>query len=232
MPPMPPMPAQANPLEAPFSEPLARLIDPALILAFHRATFGDLRMEDTSDAEAGGSAEEPPAKSLEDVVTELGLTPEQIAGRLEASRKWETRAKSRADYDAIKAQRDELLAASESATDKAIREATEAGRAAAQAESFTETATALLRMGLRAHGVTSDNDIAEIVDAANLESFKDESGRVDDDKITRYVQRNAGTASIKWPGTGQDRGGAAVGKSGIDAGKDMYAASRGKSTNS
>ncbi len=163
-------------------------------------------------------------------MTELGLTPEQIAGRLEASRKWETRAKSRADYDAIKAQRDELLAASESATEKAIREATEAGRAAAQAESFTETATALLRMGLRAHGVTSDGDISEIVDAANLESFKDENGRVDDDKITRYVQRNAGTASTKWPDTGGARGGAAATKSGIDAGKDMFAASRGKST--
>ncbi len=51
------MPAQANPLEARFSRPLARLIDPALILAFHRSTFGDLRMEDSGEAEAGGSAE-------------------------------------------------------------------------------------------------------------------------------------------------------------------------------
>lgn len=222
------MPKKAHPLASAFTPALARTIDPAMVLAFHRSTFGDLHMEETGVEETGaetlvetGDAGDQ-AKTLDQVVAELGLTPEQIAGRLEASRKWENRAKARQDYDAIKAQRDELLAANESAMDKAIREATEAGRASAQAESFAETATALLRMGLRAHGVTEDGDISEIVSAANLDAFKDENGHVDDDKITRYVQRNAGTASTQWPGTGQARGGTGPRTTGMKAGSDAY----------
>ncbi len=201
------------------------------VLAFHRSIFGDLRME--ADGDDGDEVDTPDdggdqsSRSLEDVIAELGLTPEQIAGRLEASKKWEKRAKGsdrvdRADYDAVKAERDELLKANETDNDKAIREAREAGAQEARQASFNSTAKALLRMGLRSSGV-KDDDLDEIVEQANLSAFADGDGEVDDEKVARYIKRNAATAkdASTWPGTGQGGRGAAP-KGGLEAGREAY----------
>lgn len=184
------------------------------LLAAHRSVFGDLRMEDdgdngdgqeTPEGEQQGANERP---TLEQVIADLNLTPEQIAGRLTASRKWEQRAKERVDYDDIKAERDALKQASETDVEKAVREAREAGATEARQASYDSTAKALLRMGLKARGVAAD-DLDEIVTQANLAAFAGEDGDVDDEKISRYVERNAGTASSSndWPDTGRRGGG-------------------------
>lgn len=195
------------------------------LLAAHRSVFGDLRMEDDGgngdgqeapEGEQQGANERP---TLEQVIADLNLTPEQIAGRLTASRKWEQRAKERVDYDDIKAERDALKQASETDVEKAVREAREAGAAEARQASYDSTAKALLRMGLKARGVAAD-DLDEIVTQANLAAFAGEDGDVDDEKISRYVERNAGTASTQqWPGTGQDRRGGGTQK---ESGSDLW----------
>ena len=207
-----------SPLGIPFSPRAARAVRPGDILAFHRARFGDLRMEDPPAGDPpGGYPTDPPggASSLEDVIAELGLEPGQIAGRLQASRKWEQRAKDRQDYDTIKAERDRLLADHESEQEKAVREAKDAGRTEAQQENLAATATALLRMCLKGAGVTKSDEIDEIVKHANVLAFLGGDGALDEDAITRFVQRNAGTATSRtWPDTGGGHGGTGTPKAG------------------
>ena len=110
------------------------------LIAAHRSVFGDLRMEADGDEPDGADGQQqqqhdPPADpagtstaTLEDVVTDLGLTPDQLKGRLEASKKWEQRAKANVpheDFAAVKAELDAIKQANESDADKAVREARE-----------------------------------------------------------------------------------------------------------
>lgn len=214
------------------------------VLAFHRGVFGDARMDATDDqpdgADAGGDGKDADnagdaggaQKTLEEIVADLGLTPGQIAGRLEASRKWEQRAKARADYDDVKAELDRIKQQNESETEKAIREAKEAGKAEATAAATQATVKAMLRMGLRAHGI-KDDDLDEIVSTINLSAHADEQGLVDDEKVLRTINRLAGTAGgTAGPDTGQGNRGRQTAKSGVSAGAEMFAAARGKKTES
>lgn len=209
-------------------------LTPAELLTFHKARFGDLRMDGDDDGgdegdknkgddkSQGGQDPAPDGFPADTPVADM--TPEQQAAYWKhQSRQHESRAKSRADYEAIKAERDKLKQANETDTDKAIREAREAGAADAIKTSFDKTAKALLRMGLRSANVEA-KDIDEIVDQANLSAFADEHGDVDDEKVARYIKRNAGTAAQgQWPGTGQDRrGGGAPKESGSDLWERHY----------
>lgn len=205
------------------------------LLAAHRSVFGDLRMEDDGEGGDGGegqSAETPPADdggqggpTLEDVMSELGLTSEQLKGRLEASKTWEKRAKANVpheDYEKVKTELDELRQANESDVEKQVREAREQATSDARAQIEAETVQAMARMALRSRGV-KDEEITSFVTETNLSAFVSDDGQVDDERLLARVDRYAGTAGgQKWPGTGQDRRGGAVKESGSDLYDRLY----------
>ena len=199
------------------------------LIAAHRSVFGDLRMEADGDEPGGADVQQqddlPSGQSatadvtLEDVVADLGLTPDQLKGRLEASKKWEQRAKANVpheDFAAVKAELDALKQANESDADKAVREAREQAATDTRAAMQQETVQAMARMALRTKGV-KDEDIAAFVTETNLSAFVSDDGQVDDERLMARVDRYAGTAGgQKWPATGQDRRGGTVKESGSD----------------
>lgn len=221
------------------------------VLAFHRATFGDARMgpddpprdegeqngEPASGSETPAGGEAAEEVSLDEVIKELGLTPGQIKGRLEAGKVWEQRAKAsdrvaRDDYDKVVAERDKLRQANETDHEKALREAKDAGASEAREQVFTETATAMLRMALRGHGITSDDDLDEIVAATNLAHFKGDDGAIDDQKVAALAKRMAGTAGAQqWPDMGQDKSGSSKRTGGMAAGSEAWEELHGKKPN-
>ena len=199
------------------------------LIAAHRSVFGDLRMEADGDEPGGADGQQqddlPSGQSatsevtLEDVVADLGLTPDQLKGRLEASKKWEQRAKANVpheDYAAVKAELDAIKQANESDADKAVREAREQAATDTRAAMQQETVQAMARMALRTKGV-KDEDITAFVTETNLSVFVNDDGQVDDERLMARVDRYAGTAGgQKWPATGQGRRGGAVKESGSD----------------
>ena len=162
-------------------------------------------------------------------LTEMSVEQREAYWKHQA-RKHETRANARGDYDTVKAELDRLKQATETDTDKAVREAREAGKSEARMAAVDDTVTALLRMGLRARGVP-DDDLDEIVSTINLSAHADDKGLVNDEKVLRTIERLAGTAgSSTGPDTGQGNRGKQTSRSGVSAGADLYAASRGKKT--
>ncbi|HEY1177863.1 MAG TPA: hypothetical protein VGF17_17035 [Phytomonospora sp.] len=232
------------------------------LVRFHRSVFGDLRMSNDDGALNGGGAGgnggggdnggsgsgdggtgSGGSSGTDNGGADKGFpenTPlaEMTVEQREAywkhqARKHEATAKGRADYDAIKAERDQLKQANETDAEKAVREAREAGKAEARTEAANDTVKALLRMGLRVRGITDDAELDEIVSTVNLAAYADEKGAVDDSKVLRTIDRLAGTAgSTEGPDTGQGNRGGQTRKSGVSAGAAMYAASRGKTTTS
>ncbi|NUP30357.1 MAG: hypothetical protein HOQ30_04350 [Gemmatimonadaceae bacterium] len=148
------------------------------------------------------------------------------------AQKHEKIAGQRADYDTIRAERDQLKQATETDAEKAVREAREAGKTEARTEAANETVRALLRMGLRARGIDDDAELDEIVSTVNLAAYADEKGAVDDNKVLRTINRLAGTANSggTGPDTGQGNRGTKTSRTGVAAGAELYAASRGKKT--
>ena len=222
-------------------------VTPADVLSFHRGVFGDARMSNddppappatpttppvTPPVPAPPTPTDPPAPTgfpADTPLTEMTVEQREAYWKHQA-RKHETRANSRADYDEIRAERDQLKAATETDAEKAVREAREAGKSEARTEVVNETVKALLRMGLRANGV-KDDDLDEIVSTINLSAYADDKGLVDDEKVLRTINRLAGTAgSNTGPDTGQGNRGKQTTKSGVSAGAELFAASRGKKT--
>ena len=217
---------------APFSSALARTVSAADVLAFHRVAFGDARME--GDPAGGGDPapvpSPPPSRPATDAVdypadTPVSeMTPEQRIAYDKAKREenaakrreWReaTGGRSAAEVRADLEELDRLRKAAETDVEKAVREAREEGAAAARSEEFSATALAVLRTGLRYHGLEDESAINDIVESANLAAFKAADGSLDDDKIARFVARNAGTASTTWPDTGGNKGGDASPKPG------------------
>lgn len=220
-------------------------LTPAELIERNRMVWGTARMEapmDGSDitgqepanGDAGGAGEQTPssdvsADELMAYLQETGLTPGQIKGRLEASKKWEARAKAddkvaRADYDRVVSERDQLRNGKDETPSTPDTDAIEAARqegAQQQRErDFTETAASMLRVLLRTRGVQED-DLAEAVATTNFAAFKGDDGRLDDEKVVKHAQRLAGTAGSTWPDMGQDRD-TPPRKSGLEAGREAY----------
>lgn len=120
---------------------------------------------------------------------ELGITPGQLKGRLDASKTWEKRAK-KADEDAEAAR----LAGLDEAQ-RAIEEAEARGEAKGAAKSSTRLAAA----ELKAAGVP-----AEIVGDLDLSKFIDADGEVDTVKVAEVGGRYKALAT---PGPGSADGG-------------------------
>lgn len=152
----------------------------------------------TDDAGNGFPAETPVAQ----------MEPaEQAAYWRHQARKHEARASGRQDYDAIKAERDELKQAGESASEKAVREAREAGKAEARSENTNGTVAAMIRIGLsgRLNGDALTEALAD-VDTINLSALVDDKGLVNDERVLRTINRLAGTANTSTTTQGPDTG--------------------------
>ncbi|CAL9592636.1 hypothetical protein SUDANB1_05256 [Streptomyces sp. enrichment culture] len=109
-----------------------------------------------------------------------GLKPAQIAERLKASRKWETRAKKNS------------TAAEELARIK--REGmneTEAAVAAARAEERVKGGERIARSTFLAAAKGRIENPAEVVEEINLKKYVDDDGEVDDDAIAKLVDKLA-----------------------------------------
>lgn len=138
----------------------------------------------TDEPDTGTPSNEPPpdAPQVDDTSTvaeiaemakELGITPGQLKGRLEASRKWEQRAK-KADAD--------LEAARLAGLDeqqRAIEEARTAGKAEATAELGQRIAVAEVKAALA--GVVPNPE--DIVVDLNMANYLTDDGEVDGSRV-------------------------------------------------
>lgn len=119
---------------------------------------------------------------IQSLATELGLTPGQIKGRLEASRKWEQRAK---DNATAAEELEKLKAASLSDQEKAVAAAREEGRKEAS-EKLTEK---LLRAEFKAAAAGKLPD--GLVEAIDVKRFLTDDGEPDTGAIAKFVEDNA-----------------------------------------
>ena len=140
------------------------------------------------------------------------------------SRHWQARAEGRKDYDQIKNERDQLKAQTQTAEEKALEEAREAGRAEARKEYAPRLARGTLETALASRGVERDQ-ISERLEFVDLTKFVTDEGEVDADKVEAFVQGVAPSTGQTWPDMGAGRrgdpGGRKAGGS-VQAGRDAY----------
>lgn len=204
------------------------------VLAFHRARFGDARMEGETppageSTEAGGDGGESGEQGGYPANTPLSEMTEgqQLAYWKHQARKHETTSKARADYDTIKAERDQLLSSTQTEAEKAVAAAREEGARAGRAEYAPRLVAAELKAALA--GKIPADKLAGQIEFIDHTKFLTDTGEVDTDKVEQYAEGI--TPAATWPDTGQGkRGNADASGKGVAAGAEMFAASRGKKT--
>lgn len=160
-------------------------------------------------APADDDGEKPSAPAAEDkgypADTPLAeMTPEQREAYWKhQARKHETRANARQDYDDIKAERDQLKQATETASDKAIREAKQAARLEALAEAAPRLVAAEFRAA--AKGVLTKEQVDELLEDLNTAKYLDDKGEVDVVRIERKVAAFAPSGGADGAGGRQGR---------------------------
>ncbi|MFI6465675.1 hypothetical protein [Streptomyces sp. NPDC050538] len=206
--------------------------------------------DDNDDQDDNGSDTDDDGADWSEIVKGWkadGLTPGQIKARLEASRKWEDRAKKN------RGAADELA--------KLKREGmsdTEAAVAAARAEERVKGGERIARSAFLAAAKDRIANPQDVVEEINLKKFVDDDGEVDDDAIAELVEKLAPKRSDK-DGEGDDdegdderdtrrgrrdnggrrgfdqgaRGGRSKNKrqTSVAAGRDLWAEKHGKKTN-
>lgn len=214
-------------------------LTPEQVLAFHKARYAgvDLRMEggdeggdkgENGDKGGGDAGAGGTDKGFPENTPLADMTPEQqVAYWKDKAQKHESRNKSRGDYDQIKAERDRLKAATQTDADKAVDEAKKAGAAEATEKMAGLLVAAEFKAALA--GKRKAEEIATLVGGLDTKKFLTDSGEVDTDKVTQFA---AGLAPAGgWPDTGQGKTGTTGAAKGVSAGAEMYAAKRGKKTN-
>jgi hypothetical protein len=187
----------------------------------------------SEDDKPDDKPDDHPDVSLEDLqshLAELGLTPGQLKGRLAASRRWEDRAKEKdPEFQTAKekaAQYDALLATTQTDQERAVEQAKQEARAAAQLEAAPRIVRAEFRAA--AKGVLSDEQLAglmEFVSEADPTKYLTESGDVDEDKIAKRVASFAPKDQQKHVDLGQGKRRTDV-KPSVASGRELYEASR------
>ncbi|MGE3795104.1 MAG: hypothetical protein AB7I38_14415 [Dehalococcoidia bacterium] len=172
-------------------------------------TTTETTAETTSTAST--ATEDQTLAEIQALATELGLTPGQIKGRLEASRKWEQRAK---DNATAAEELDKLKAQSMSEQEKAVAAARDEGRKAAT----DELTDKLLRAEFKAAAAGKLPD--GLVEAIDVKRFLTEDGEADTAAIAKFVEDNAqpesGTSTTSVPDFGQGNRGSAAGTASSD----------------
>lgn len=205
---------------------------PLDILAFHQAHFGDARMEneagnDGGDGGAGGDGGTPQVgpNGYPEATPVKDMTAEhQAAYWKHQSRKHEQAAKDRADYEAIKAERDQLKAATLSDAEKAVEEARKDERTKAEAETAARYVNRLVDAEFKASlaGRRTPEQIATLLEGINHKNFLTDTGEVDTSKVSQHADVLA-PAGTKWPDMGGGKRGAEIKDSGYAAGAQRYA---------
>lgn len=190
----------------------------AALLESNRARFGTARMDGDNDPP---KPDDPPKPGDAPKVNEHGFpdnTPvadmpadQQVSYWKHKARKHEDAGKARGDYDAIKAERDQLKQAGMTADEKAIEEARKAGETAGRADERGKSGKALVQAKLetalngRIGSGLSDKDKAErlaaIVGPLDHNYFLTSEGGVDADKVSAYAS-GFGQGGA-WPDMGQ-----------------------------
>lgn len=202
----------------------------AALLDFHRATFGDARME--ADADAAAVVEEPKLNEhgFPDKTPWKDMEPDQqVAYWRHQARKHESRAEGASDYDQIKAERDELKAKHQTADEKAVEDATRAAAETARTEERAKLAPRLVTAEFKAAngGRIPADKFTAVLDGIEPTKFLTPEGEVDTDKVQRFVDGIAPADGKKWPDTGQGRR-LAQKPAGVGAGRDLYESRRPK----
>lgn len=200
---------------------------------------GDGGLGDGSDGDGSGSGDGPDgagegdgsdddAAALAEVAAlakELGITPAQVKGRLQASRKWEERAKAnKTAADELEALKRSQMSDQEKAVDEA--------RIAARAEALRDVGAKLVDAEIRAAsaGRMSDEQRTVLLDGLDRSRFLTDDGDVDTAKVASFIDGIApakGDDGKRFPDLGQGRRPGKV-KPSVAAGRDMYEASKTK----
>lgn len=139
------------------------------------------------------------------------------------ARKHENAAKAREDYDAIKAERDQLKQAGMTPDEKALEQAKQAAADAARAEVTSTYAARLVGAELRAAlaGKVPADKLAAQVEFLDHTKFLTDSGEVDADRVSAYAA-GFGQGGTQWPDMGQGNRGSHAAEKGVGAGRDLY----------
>lgn len=110
-----------------------------------------------------------------------------------------------ADYDAIKAERDQLKTATQTDQEKAVAQA----KAAGEAEAATKWASRVVQAEFKAafKGAKTAEQIQTLLEPLDLNKFLTEKGEVDTDKVTKYAASFGSSAGQPDMGQGRRSGG-------------------------
>lgn len=201
----------------------------AALIAHHRGTFGKTRMGPPDEPPTDDPpADDPPATNehgYPDKTPVAEMTVEhQAAYWKHHARKHENAAKSREDYEAIKAERDRLKQVGMTPDEKAIEDAKQAAAEVARAEErskfgkqmvATKLEAALSRRGLDEQRITA------LVGPLDHTYFLTDSGEVDADRVSAYAS-GFGQDGKQWPDMGQGNRGSHATEKGVAAGRDLF----------
>lgn len=172
--------------------------------AYAASRYGDSKSDDL-----GYPADTPLAE----------MEPEQQAAYWRSmARKHEQRAKQAADYDQVKAERDELKQATQTDVERQITEATAKVRAET-AQQFSERLAAAEFRAALAGRVNRDAATA-IIEGINLTKFLASDGEVDTDMVSEHVKALLGVR--QQPDMGQGNRGPSGSAKSVAAGRDLY----------
>lgn len=139
------------------------------------------------------------------------------------SRKHEARANATSDYDAIKAERDQLKAATMTDSEKTIADAVAAAVAKATADTTAKFQADIVRTrveaALIARNVDADRASA-LVGPIDTSYFLAPNGEVDADKVSGYA--DGFKVGKPDPDTGQGKRGSSGQRSSVGAGRELY----------
>lgn len=228
--------------------PATSVIDPtapggiAALLDFHRRTFGDAVMEagesdgdntgGDNDGGEGGAGDKTTAVNehgFPDGTPWREMTAEhQAAYWRHQSRRHEQRANAAADYEQVKAERDQLKSEKQTPAEKDAENARAQAADAARAEERGKFAPRLVAAEFKSYGAGKipSAQLASLISGAHAPNFLTSDGEVDTDKVADYlkpfVSDGDEAGSKKWPDMGQGRRPSSPTK-GVGTGRDLFA---------
>ena len=156
-------------------------------------------------------------------VSEMSVE-QQAAYWKHKARKHEKRSKDREDYDALKAERDQLKAAQMTDAERAVEDARKEGESTAAEKFSAKIAEASLRGALAGRGLDAETAESKL-SYVDFGKFLNDNGEVDSDKVQRYIddiapQRQSGQWIDMGQGRRDDTGDKRPGGS-VEAGRDI-----------
>ena len=182
--------------------------------------------DDADDGDAGDddADDEASVSEIRRVAKELGITPAQLAGRLKASRKWESRAK--ATHKELEDLRKQHMTDNE----KALEDAKAAGRDEERKTLGARLVAAEVKVA--AAGRMKSDALDTLVDSLNPTKFLTDDGEVDTEAVKTFVEGvvpakgddeedGSGKDKRRRPDMGQGRRSGKA-KASVSSGRELY----------